>query len=68
MAWEADREVLLRLYAGLVLSKIGHGCVLYSLDRRPCLKNLDPVHILGLWYATGAFALVLHKVYIVREE
>ncbi|KAK7867868.1 hypothetical protein R5R35_008617 [Gryllus longicercus] len=53
--WGADRDILLRLYKSMVMSKIDYGCAVYSSARKSSLRKLDPVHNAGLRYASGAF-------------
>lgn len=53
--WGADKDVLLRLYKSLVLSKMDYGCVAYSSARSSVLKKLDTIHHAGIRCALGAF-------------
>ena len=53
--WGADRIVLLHLYCSLVHSKLDYGCIVYGSARQSILKQLDPIHHMGLWITLGAF-------------
>ena len=51
----ADRQILLKLYKALILSKILYGCEIYSSATSARLKILDSIHHGGIRLATGAF-------------
>ena len=53
--WGADRETLLKLHKATVLPILEYGSQIYSSASESALKNLEPVHHLGLRLATGAF-------------
>ena len=53
--WGADREVLLKLYESLILSKMDYGCTIYSAARKSHLIVLDRIQNTALRLATGAF-------------
>lgn len=53
--WGADREMLLRIYVTLVLSRIDYACIVYGSARKSRLKPLDSIHCSGLRLALGAF-------------
>ena len=54
-SWGADRQMLLKLYKALILSKILYGCEIYSSATSANLKILDSIHHAGIRLATGAF-------------
>ena len=67
--WGADRIVLLRLYRGLLHSKLDYGCVAYGLARQSVLKQLDPIHNQGLRIALEAFRTPpAHSLYVEAHE
>ncbi|XP_023312337.1 uncharacterized protein LOC111692524 [Anoplophora glabripennis] len=53
--WGSDKEVLLRIYKSLILTKMDYGCVVYASARKSQLKILDSVHHTGLRLALGAY-------------
>ncbi|KAG5887016.1 hypothetical protein JTB14_018394 [Gonioctena quinquepunctata] len=48
-----NREILLKMYSTLILSKIDYGCVVYGAARKSHLKQLDSIQGTGLRLAIG---------------
>ena len=53
--WGADKVVILRLYCGLVRSKLDYGCIGYGSVSKSVLRTLGAVHHAGLRICPGAF-------------
>ena len=66
MTWGANREVSLRLYTALVITRMYYGCVVYSSTRRSCLKKLDSIHNPEVRYTPGAFRTSCCLLYTSR--
>ena len=50
-----DRDVYIRIYKAMVLSKLDYGCQVYGTASDAALKRLDPIHHAALRISTGAF-------------
>ena len=59
--WGSEREILLRLYRSLVLSRLDYGCAVYAAARPSRLKVLESIHCSGIRFATGAFRTSPHE-------
>ena len=67
--WGADHIVLLCLYCSLVHSRLYYGCIVYGSARWSILKQLDPIHHMGLWITLGAFCTSpAQSLYIEAHE
>lgn len=53
--WGSNRKILLTLHNTLVLSRLEYGSIIYNSASRTRLKQLDPVHHLGVRLAIGAY-------------
>lgn len=53
--WGSNRKTLLTLHNTLVLSRLEYGSIIYNSASATRLKQLDPVHHLGVRLAIGAY-------------
>ncbi|KAG5897365.1 hypothetical protein JTB14_030247 [Gonioctena quinquepunctata] len=53
ISWGMDREILLKMYSTLILSKIDYGCIVYGAARKSHLKQLDSIQGTCLRLAIG---------------